>query len=349
MSMEKFRKSVKEENKENIDVNIGEIFSLSRERNRDTISNVASSTNLSSKIISLMESNKFSQVGSPVYVRGYIKIYATYLGLDYEYLQSIYNKQNPEEHNTIKESVAEGMEVRKKTRRNSKALSGLVVIGMLAALFFGYSFIEGKIFNEDADNSEISTLSNPDAVDVIDVTEAASDNPEIIDILSDSEKADNLANDALEGIDLPENTSLVVDIPIDADEQNANVGKDKELVANKDNVKAEPAKDKPENTKEPVAEKKPNNDKEKVVSKEKVTITITFKDDCWVKLVDTSKEVLYAKLYKKGDKLTATGVAPFILDAGIPKAIDKIILGKKEIKNLSKYKTGNITYTITND
>jgi cytoskeletal protein RodZ len=60
-----------------------------------TQSEVAAETKMMTKIIDAMERNDFSSMAAPTYVKGFIRLYATHLGIDPAPLVDEYLSQNP--------------------------------------------------------------------------------------------------------------------------------------------------------------------------------------------------------------------------------------------------------------
>ena len=60
---------------------IGSLLRITREELGRTIADAASATNISSRFLLDMEKGEFSKLGEKVYVMGFTKTYAKYLGL----------------------------------------------------------------------------------------------------------------------------------------------------------------------------------------------------------------------------------------------------------------------------
>lgn len=61
---------------------IGQILRKARERKQITTSRAAADTNIKIQHIEAMERDDFSHMAAPIYAKGFIRIYAEYLGLD---------------------------------------------------------------------------------------------------------------------------------------------------------------------------------------------------------------------------------------------------------------------------
>lgn len=61
---------------------LGQVFTEARQRKKVTASQAASATRMKVQHIEAMERDDFSRMAAPMYAKGFIKIYAEYLGLD---------------------------------------------------------------------------------------------------------------------------------------------------------------------------------------------------------------------------------------------------------------------------
>jgi len=79
---------------------IGQKLKNARLARNETISEVAAKTRILAKVIETMEADEFDAISAPVYAKGFLKLYAQYLGLDPnplidEYNQLYSNKAKP--------------------------------------------------------------------------------------------------------------------------------------------------------------------------------------------------------------------------------------------------------------
>jgi len=61
---------------------LGQKLRAAREKKRITLSKAAASTRIKIQNLEMMENDDFSKVPAPTYAKGFIRIYATFLGLD---------------------------------------------------------------------------------------------------------------------------------------------------------------------------------------------------------------------------------------------------------------------------
>ncbi len=73
---------------------IGQILKAAREQQGHTIAEAADAIKAKQMIIQAIETNDFEELIAPVYARGFIKLYAEYLGLNPQPLLKIYRRQS---------------------------------------------------------------------------------------------------------------------------------------------------------------------------------------------------------------------------------------------------------------
>lgn len=74
----------------------GEILKHQRKKLGKTIFEISQETKILEKYIKQIENNQFDKFDSPVFARGFTKIYAQYLGLDVEKLLALFRRENKE-------------------------------------------------------------------------------------------------------------------------------------------------------------------------------------------------------------------------------------------------------------
>src|SRR6202011_2969361 len=76
---------------------LGEEFRSAREARGLTLSDVAEQIHIRSVYLNAIENEDWSSIGAPVYVRGFIRTYARFLGLDAESAVAAFNRSVPTE------------------------------------------------------------------------------------------------------------------------------------------------------------------------------------------------------------------------------------------------------------
>ncbi len=73
--------------------NLGEILSEARKKKHISLSHAASDLLIKKEHIEALESQNWSELPEPTFVKGFIKSYATYLGLDTDHILAIYRRE----------------------------------------------------------------------------------------------------------------------------------------------------------------------------------------------------------------------------------------------------------------
>lgn len=79
---------------ENID-NLGLYLKNLREEKKIPVAQVAQALKTKPETIQALEANDFQKIPAPTYVKGYLRSYANYLGIDSEHILAEYNRQYP--------------------------------------------------------------------------------------------------------------------------------------------------------------------------------------------------------------------------------------------------------------
>lgn len=306
---------------------IGEMLSSKRHQNHEKLSDAASNTRLAQDVLEKLENNQFSDIGTPVYVRGYLGLYAKYLGLDAAYIIDQYNQQYPAESVAIRPSGAHAFgETRKQSKRHSKALSLLVVALIVGGLAYGYTKIEPLFINKAIEATHAEQ------------TDAPKDG--ISTAIDKANEAQNLADNILSGDSITNASSLVTDIDLElavdsADKQTAPQNTEKtsaEDTAKKDDSAQQVA------DKEKTEENKPADE-----NSDTAKISMTFKKDCWIKVTDADKKTLATGIYKGNKALNVSGKKPLLIKIGDRSAVSSVMLNDKAV-SLADYKISRVRY-----
>lgn len=100
---------------------LGEILRAAREAKGATESEAAEATKMKVQQIDALENDDYGQIAAPIYVKGFLKLYAEYLGLDPDQVIDHYKATNaplsPNELVGNKQQPRREMPPRKKTKR----------------------------------------------------------------------------------------------------------------------------------------------------------------------------------------------------------------------------------------
>ena len=119
-------------------ITAGEVLKNKRESLGRTLDQVSSETKIQKRFLTYIEENKFSYFDSEVFLTGFIKIYAKYLGLDTNKILALYRRSNPStKENSIPKRKQSGEEknILKKKRIHLKILDPKSIATVILSLF----------------------------------------------------------------------------------------------------------------------------------------------------------------------------------------------------------------------
>lgn len=116
---------------------LGEEFRSAREARGLTLSDVAEQIHIRSVYLNAIENEDWTAIGAPVYVRGFIRTYARFLGLDAEDAVAMFNRYAPVERAVAVPLAA--TEDRGGSGPSISAILGLVVAVVLVG-FVGFEY-----------------------------------------------------------------------------------------------------------------------------------------------------------------------------------------------------------------
>lgn len=119
---------------------IGETLRLERRRQRRSLADVAAETRVRESYLAAIESEQFDVLGGDVYARGFIRLYARYLGLDAEELVEVYRTEHakPDAITAIPGATIDEIlpPVGSRNVMQTPVLAAVGVVLVLVALFF---------------------------------------------------------------------------------------------------------------------------------------------------------------------------------------------------------------------
>ena len=117
---------------------LGEEFRSAREARGLTLSDVAEQIHIRSVYLNAIENEEWSAIGAPVYVRGFIRTYARFLGLDAEDAVARFNQAAPAERATVS-TVGTITDDRERSGPSVWAILGTLVAVVLV-VFVAYEY-----------------------------------------------------------------------------------------------------------------------------------------------------------------------------------------------------------------
>jgi cytoskeleton protein RodZ len=146
---------------------VGQTLREAREQRGVELSAVEQATKIRVKFLEAMEDDRWKELPAPVYARGFLDIYARYLGLDQQALLEEYSKTVEREgHEAIPESVIKQGTLRQtRPRRRARSINlapvAKVAAGVLVLVIVGLVIV-GTIGGSDDGNGNGKQGTKPD-------------------------------------------------------------------------------------------------------------------------------------------------------------------------------------------
>ena len=295
-------------------LDIGAVLSAARMKRDLSIATAAMQSNLSQDIIERLEQNRFAEIGAPVFTRGYLGLYARFLGLNEAAVSQAFNKIKSEPAPELRLTAA-NVESQPRAYRRSYLGSWLLLIPVVAIggvllyqLFDNNSWLMKQI------NGAFNTPQTSGEVAPADGGSANSGNEIVLEV---------------GGTPLsPEGTPL-------SPESAQNIpGLTPPPAA--DNSAA--SSDKPAET--PAAETPP-------ATAANRGIQLSFSAESWIEIYDNGRKKVLSKLVKAGEKieLPADG-APYKFNLGRPDGVVMLINGQEQPLDNYRQKNSSRRFTV---
>ena len=280
-------------------LDIGAVLSAARMKRDLSIATAAMQSNLSQDIIERLEQNRFAEIGAPVFTRGYLGLYARFLGLNEAAVSQAFNKIKSEPAPELRLTAANIESQARPYRRRSYLGSWLLLIPVVAIggvllyqLFDNNSWLMKQIngaFNAPQASGEIAPADSG----------SANSNNEIVLEVGGTPLS-------------PEGTPL-----------------SPESAQNIPGLTPPPASDSSATNSEQAAET-PASDTPPATAANR-GIQLSFSVESWIEIKDSGNKKVLSKLVKAGEKieLPADG-APYNLNLGRPDGVVMLINGQEQ-------------------
>jgi len=315
-------------------LNIGELLSQARENLGLDSSDIAKDLHLAPEIIQKLEANEFEQEFPAAFIRGYVKSYATKVGLNVGAILAEFDRQTKNEMPSLKrkETISTFNTRRKEINSNSflfKSISAVIVLVFL--VFAGWELWERFIVKTSptssmAENEIPLNVSGSNDLDLA-FGESVTDSEEPISesVESDSALESELVFEPKSNIDNDTNSAL-----LEQDSKDAQLSVEVQVT---------------EQIEEALPVSQPMTDVE-MTNANLTELVLDFSAECWVEIVDARGEVIAIGVKKPGKHMPVRGVAPFNVVLGDPSAVTMSYAGSDY--DLSSYRAGRRAEIILN-
>ncbi|MGD1066213.1 MAG: helix-turn-helix domain-containing protein, partial [Vulcanimicrobiaceae bacterium] len=118
---------------------LGDGFRSAREARGLTLSDVAEQIHIRSVYLHAIETEEWPAIGAPVYVRGFIRTYARFLGLDAEAAVAAFNETVPSERPPVPAATAERERRGLSPWAIGATVVALILVAIVAFEYFSYA------------------------------------------------------------------------------------------------------------------------------------------------------------------------------------------------------------------
>lgn len=285
---------------------IGAALKAAREEKDVSVSSAAMQTNLSSRIIDKLEQNQFSEIGAPVFTRGYLTQYARFLELDAAALTAAFNRLNPDNTQLRISRANEASQNRRYRRRLGPWLTAIPLVILAGAVIVQVmnpnSWLMTQFKQAFLEEHQDQTVASAHEITL----QVGGDVPP-----APADSADVPASDAPVGAKLPTLTSLEDESGVPAN--NVPVGDTPAVGVDTTASVLNPVSDSANTAAVPAAQGS----------------SLTLTTENWVEVRNKDKKIIASRLYKKGESiaLPADG-SPYDLTVGQPENTALVLNGE---------------------
>lgn len=307
--------------KERTVINIGEALIEARDNLALSTTDIANELNLTISIISKIESNEFSQDIPLAFIRGYVKSYATRVGLDTRSILLEFDHQSGVESPSLKrvQTASKFDFKRKEINSGSYLIKSVSVLLVLLFVFFAGLAIWKKLdLGAAVDSSSVTESLDIDIPLTIELNDSQTNIEVTTNVTSDLESENKPTSDLSDQISAP----VIKPKPLEVIQSNNN--NQVVLVADKPTAAESFSDNRLSNA--------------SLGGIDLVPLELVFSADCWVKITDARNEVLALGVKTLGKNMTLQGVKPIKVILGEPSAVSMTFDGKNY--DLSSYSAG---------
>lgn len=302
----------------------GAALQQAREAKGWTQAEVARRLNLRLAVIESIDSDHYKAGVALTFLRGYVKAYAKVVGVPETQALAAFDSMTHEQFKAIEPMKS----FSKKTRQQAsdkwlKRISWLVFLGLLTSLVYWW-WHEGA--GQPARHLESENNAAQTDTGLAQPVTTSNEGLLPLNVGTAATAAESDAASAIEGATTDttatESTDATVDDALVDDSVVANTA------ANTDSTDTDSSD----------AENSASTSNEPAVSTNARLLTLSFSDDCWIKITDSQGKVLSEGVKKAQQSLALEGEPPFQLILGVPTAVRAEYLGKAV--DLSSFRAG---------
>jgi cytoskeletal protein RodZ len=165
---------------------LGKLLRDTRQKKHLTLKEVSSATKISLSVLDLLEDGQFLKMPSYAHTVGFLKIYSTFLGLDFDKIKELYDF---EIHPEVIEQInidKENIDVERKG--HSKKTVYYVLMGFIIAILVALSLnLKDKFYSKNDEDKVVLTVEDNESGHLTFTNDSSSDNDSFISIDNSSE------------------------------------------------------------------------------------------------------------------------------------------------------------------
>ncbi|MDC0663302.1 RodZ domain-containing protein [Marinobacter sp. SS21] len=313
---------------------IGSQLKAAREGRGLQVADIARGQHLRPAVIQAIESGNFGEIGSELFLKGYVRTYASQVGLD---AQSLIAQLDTELEPLRREREQERQSHPLVTIEERKHRKRRLVRGLLFLVFaMVVGFLSYKLVIEDIDGSG-SPVATEESADDSDAT-VLSESDDKVEPMASEPDSGPFTERAADPQPAVEEVQAV-----EAVEARAPPIEDVET-----DVASVPVQPEPEQAPAPAEPSAPAavpvesapSAAPTAVASGQVNLQLTFSADCWVQVTDAAGRRLASRLRRSGERLDVSGTPPLQVVIGAVDAIDSIRFQGQAV-DLSDYRVVN--------
>lgn len=320
-----------------------------------SVAEVAAKQHLRPAVISAIESGDYRSIDSELFLKGYVRAYATHVGIDPDsVIRQLDQELEPlREEQKAKVEASPLVTIERRKRRKQRIAKIVVVLVALAIAFYlGSLYLAGREAPTDAVTGDASP-ANADNGAVTEATTTQADDgspavtaqePRMVtrEDAPDAE-AETLAE--ADGEPVPQGPAAsdidaAADEPASVEAQPSSEVADNTAPGADDTPAGSPSPEAPSDEPATVAPEPLAENQQPAAASVDGRLVVEFTADCWVEVQNSAGRTLVAQLYRPGETLDLTGDGPLRVVIGAVSAVSSIRYGGEPV-DLSERRTRN--------
>ena len=306
------------DNQEESKIALGKELAKIRLEKKLSIKEIAREIRVDSSIIKKIEKNDFESMGAPVFVKGYLRQYAVFIGMDADKVLERYNQLNPKEDipPVINDSV---QQLSKFIITPKIIIFSILSIVIATILWFLFSY-----FVSQDDGFESNVITNNILLDFAQESSSLTETMEIEPVLNESQDLieSTIVTDNQESSSLTETMEIEPVLNESQDLIESTIVTDnQESSSLTETMEIEPV----------IIEKTPS-----------IVLTMNYRGLCWTEVYDANDNQIFYGLGGPDNNVNITGVGPLDVMLGAADELIGIYVDEQEYTIVDPVRRGEV-------